>query len=224
MRRGYIAGDGARCDLAALGCALCATLFLPWSGIGVLALRTWAFYPLLGLSLLLNARRARSEFFASLSFLFVLAFFVLLTDRFILTGGLPGDRVSIESAGMILRLGSIRSAKLLVAMFLIFAALIFSFLGAYRDNVAGNVAAFAFASFLTLVFLPIDVVLSLNVFPPASVVVHFLLSFAAAIALQRVIRFLGVKRAIRGKAGGFKFFLLDVAIAGMGGWLLLTSL
>ncbi|MDL2263956.1 hypothetical protein LJC31_04820 [Synergistaceae bacterium OttesenSCG-928-I11] len=222
-QRQSISGSGVR-GVAALLCALCATLFLPWTGVGVLPFQTWPFYPFLALALLLNACRSRPGFRASFSFFIVLALFVLQTDRFVISNGLPGDRASIESAGMILRLESIRNIKLVAAMFFIFASLFLSFLHAYCDDAAGNVVAFAFSSLLSLVFFRIDTTGSLNIFPPISLVLNFTLSFGVAIALREIIRMLAARRHEKIERSLSKSFFFSVALSLLGGYLLLTSL
>ncbi len=186
----------AKVDYAALFCALVATLCLPWSGVGLLPFHTGLFYPFFGFSLLLNVHRSRPRFQRTLFFLLLFASFVVLADRLSLKIGVPGDRFSIENAGMILRLSSIRNVKLIIAMFGCFVLLGGAFLAVYRNDAAGNVGAFAFTSFLAFVFLPIDTTSLFNLFPPTSIVLDFLLLFLAAIVLQQAIRHLATRSRV----------------------------
>jgi hypothetical protein len=203
---------------AALFCAVCAAFFIPWSGIAVLPFRTWPFYPFVVLSLILNCREWR----AHAPFLVSLACFVLAADRFVLQNGLPGGRCSIESAGIILRLESIRSAKLLSAMLCFLVSLFFSFAGTYRDNAAGRVASFAAASLLSVVFFPLDTALSLNIAPPVSIVLNFLFSFAVAIVLWRLIILAAGKKEQYCEPSYTASRIVPVIAAAAGSYLLLT--
>ena len=204
--------------------ALASTCFLPWTGIpmayclGLSPDISYLWYPSIVLAVFC-AGKVRSP---KIAWLFCMALSVSSLAWFAYRNGVPGNSLSVETLGMLLRLEGLRNGRLCAAMILFALSLVWSFCEMPRSVIC-RLTSFSYAAGLCLVFLPVDTAAFFSLTPVVSILADFLISLFLAVLVQNVV-FERVRNFLSGSRTHRTRLLTPALFALAGAYFLFTSI